>query len=176
MKKLVVILLACMMALSACGSGDNSSDASVNQTAEDLVSSGTSSSDHNAVSSQSGDMIEIEENLFIAQTNDIYINTDDYLGKTVKYEGIFLIENWEETDSTYYYVIRYGPGCCGYDSNAGFEVIWDDESNVDYPEDDEWVEASGILEKYEEDGFDYLRVRLTSLTVLKERGDEYVYT
>jgi hypothetical protein len=118
----------------------------------------------------SGDLIEIKEKMFIAQTNDIYFNAEDYLGKTIKYEGIFQSYTWEENGVTYYSVIRYGPGCCGVDANAGFEVIWDKE----YPLPDDWVEAVGVLDEYDEDGYKYLRLALNSLTVLDTRGEEYV--
>lgn len=118
------------------------------------------------------DVVEISEKLFIAQTNDIYINTEDYLGKTIKYEGIFKSYYWDEMDATYCYVIRYGPGCCGYDGEAGFEVAWDGE----LPQEDDWCEAVGVLETYEENGYQYLRLSLTSLTIKDERGAEYVST
>jgi uncharacterized membrane protein YcgQ (UPF0703/DUF1980 family) len=118
----------------------------------------------------SGDVVEIKEKMFIAQTNDIYYNADDYLGKTIKYEGIFSAYEVPETGAKYYSVIRYGPGCCGIDANAGFEVAWDKE----YPGNDDWVEAIGILVEYEEDGYKYLRLALSSLSVLPERGAEYV--
>ena len=126
---------------------------------------------HNtAVQAPSGDVIEINERIFIAQTNDVYYNPEDYLGKTIKYEGIFDVYTAPETGEKYYAVIRYGPGCCGNDGNVGFEVIW----NNDYPNQDDWVEAVGILEDYEEGGFLYLRLALTSLTVLPVRGAENV--
>ncbi|MDR1559486.1 MAG: hypothetical protein LBS84_07295, partial [Clostridiales bacterium] len=72
----------------------------------------------------SGEVIEIREKMFIAQTNDIYFNAEDYLGKMIKYEGIFTVYEIPETGVKYCSVIRYGPGCCGVDANAGFEVIW----------------------------------------------------
>jgi uncharacterized membrane protein YcgQ (UPF0703/DUF1980 family) len=118
----------------------------------------------------SGEIVEIKEKMFIAQTNDIYYNPDEYLGKTLKYEGIFSVYEVPETGAKYYSVIRFGPGCCGIDANAGFEVAWRNE----YPKQDEWVEVVGELEKYEEDGYQYLRLDLSSLTVLPERGAEYV--
>lgn len=117
-----------------------------------------------------GDVIEIKEKLFIAQTNDVYFNTEDYLGKTFIYEGIFSAYEDPATGNTYYSVIRYGPGCCGIDANAGFEVVWDKE----YPEVDEWVEVVGVLEEYEENGQTYIHLVLSSLEVLEERGKEYV--
>ncbi|MEL7609794.1 MAG: hypothetical protein AAGU74_09840 [Bacillota bacterium] len=117
-----------------------------------------------------GDIIEIKEKMFVAQTNDVYYNAPDYLGKTLKYEGIFSEYTIPETGEKYYAVIRYGPGCCGIDANAGFEVKWDKE----YPKQGDWVEAVGALEEYEEDGYKYLRLALVSLTVLDTRGAEYV--
>jgi uncharacterized membrane protein YcgQ (UPF0703/DUF1980 family) len=116
------------------------------------------------------DVVEIREKMFVAQTNDVYYNAEDYLGKTLRCEGIFNIYEVPEINAVYYSVIRYGPGCCGTDANPGFEVIW----NKDYPEQNDWVEATGVLEEYEENGYKYLRLALSSLNVLTTRGAEYV--
>jgi hypothetical protein len=122
----------------------------------------------------SGDIIEIKEKLFVAQSNDVYYNYEDYLGKTLKYEGIFQGYTDSNTGLTYYSVIRYGPGCCGVDANCGFEVKWVGDENPGYPALNDWVEVVGVLEKYEEDDWEYLRLSLTSLTVLPTRGAEVV--
>jgi uncharacterized membrane protein YcgQ (UPF0703/DUF1980 family) len=117
-------------------------------------------------------VIEIKEKMFIAQTNDIYVNANDYLGKTIRYEGVFNQEDGSVAGQpvTYSMVIRYGPGCCGNDGNVGFEVDWDKP----YPEVNDWVEAEGVLEQYDEEGTMYLRLKLSSLNVLPERGEETV--
>jgi hypothetical protein len=119
-------------------------------------------------------IIEIKEKMFIAQTNDVYLNPEDYLGKTIKLEGLFKSEIGYE--NTYCFVIRYGPGCCGYDGNAGFEVAWDNPSpdQGTYPEEDAWVEAMGTLKSYDENGFPYLYLSLASMTVKENRGAEFV--
>lgn len=114
--------------------------------------------------------IEIKEKMFIAQSNDVYLNPDEYQDKTLRWQGIYTCMDWGEDVAPYHCVFRYGPGCCGDDGMAGFEVAWDG----DYPELDSWVEAEGILEAYEENGIEYLRVRLHSLAVLEERGAEFV--
>ncbi|GHV48959.1 hypothetical protein FACS189499_09460 [Clostridia bacterium] len=126
-----------------------------------------------SVPTNNGNIIEIKEKMFVAQTNDIYYNAEDYLGKTIKYEGIFQSYTWEENGATYYSVIRFGPGCCGSDGECGFEVKWAD-GRADYPNQDDWVEAVGVLVEYEEDGYQYLQLALTALTVLDTRGAEYV--
>ncbi|MDR1748537.1 MAG: hypothetical protein LBR47_05700 [Spirochaetaceae bacterium] len=118
------------------------------------------------------DEIVISERLFIAQTNDIYINPLEYLGKTIRYEGLFKSAYLEETDTIFHYVIRYGPGCCGYDGEAGFEIVW----TGPLPRENDWCEAVGTLEVYEEQGYQFLRLSLTSLKVLETRGAEYVST
>jgi uncharacterized membrane protein YcgQ (UPF0703/DUF1980 family) len=115
-------------------------------------------------------VIEIKEKLFIAQTNDIYLNPEDYLGKGIKLEGLFKREGYTGTE--YCFVIRYGPGCCGVDGNAGFEVAWDGRG--EYPQVDDWVEATGVLKTYDEDGYPYLYIALSSLNVLETRGAEFV--
>jgi len=174
-------MLGFILLLSGCGNAaivetksetiQTNETGNVTETQSDIdVDDESESVVHETLSGNIGDVVEITEKLFIARTNDIYINTEDYLGKTIKYEGIFMSDYWEDTDTTYRYVIRYGPGCCGYDSNAGFEVVWDG----DYPEENDWVEAVGVLEIYEEDGDEYLQLQLTALTVLDERGEEYV--
>jgi len=117
------------------------------------------------------DVIEIKEKMFIAQTNEIYINAKDYIGRTIKYEGIFREAVDEGDGKKYRYVIRYGPGCCPGDvTAAGFEVVWD----KGYPKQDDWVEVTGVLEEYNDGGPPSLRIALKTLTVLTTRGKDRV--
>jgi hypothetical protein len=118
--------------------------------------------------------LEIGEKMFIAQINDVYLNPEDYLGRAIKLEGLFKLEQYGE--QSYCFVIRYGPGCCGNDGNAGFEVAWDNQDAAEgiYPDVDDWVEANGVLRTYEEDGYPYLYLALSSLNVLDTRGAEFV--
>jgi len=123
--------------------------------------------------SDSAEPLEIKEKLFATQINDVYTNYQDYLGKTIKYEGVFDQElSSFESGKTCSYVVRYAPGCCpGQDRRAsGFEVVWDQP----YPEEGKWVEAEGRLEPYEGNGFWALRLALTSLTEREQSGSEFV--
>jgi hypothetical protein len=122
----------------------------------------------------SGELVEIREKLFIAQTNDVYQNPEDYMGKLIRLEGLFKSQSYEDASTSYCFVLRYGPGCCGNDGSAGVEVAWDSAPAEDYPNIDDWVEAVGVLETYEEDGYPYLYLSLVSLTVKDERGAEFV--
>ena len=175
MRQYLIILMAAALLLTGCSlrSEDAPNPPAQTETGTTNTPAAEETPPHDStVSAPEGDVVEISERLFIAQTNDIYINTEDYLGKTIQYEGIFKTMYWPEEEETYYYVIRYGPGCCGYDGEAGFEVTWEGE----WPEEDDWCEAVGILEIYEINGLKYLRLVLSSLTVLEERGAEFVNT
>ena len=169
MKKSMLAALLCIIALTGCGA--DTAPANTPEAKEPTNAATSANATASALpSAPAADAIEIKEKLFLAQTNEIYINKDDYLGKTIKYEGIFDIFEIPEMNMKYYSVIRYGPGCCGDDGNVGFEVKWDGE----YPKQNDWVEASGVLEEYNEGQYTYLRLALTSLNVLSERGAETV--
>ena len=116
--------------------------------------------------------VEIREKMFLSQTNDIYLNLNDYLGKSIRYEGMFFSQPFG-TNQEYNMVIRYGPGCCGSDGTVGFEVAWDDPSIIK-PLDNDWVEVTGTLEQYEEDGYSYVRLHLLGMNKLDKRGVETV--
>ena len=152
MKRLILLIVLLVMPcalLAGCGSGAENSGAAVSFD------------------------VEIREKMFVTQMNEIYVNVDDYLGKSIKLEGMFMSTYYEPTDSIYCMVMRNGPGCCGTDGVVGFEVIFD-ENTTKTPKDNDWVEAIGTLEWYEELSQWYLRLNLSSLRVLNTRGAETV--
>jgi hypothetical protein len=167
MKGISAFLVLCVFLVAGCGDSKLAA-AKKNNAALQLVSKNSASD------GSTGSVIEIKEKMFIAQTNDIYLNSEDYLGKTIKLEGLFKIENFSERP--FCYVLRYGPGCCGYDGSAGFEVMWDNTYTLkpDYPKEDDWVEAIGTLKTYEEDRNQGLYIALSQITILEKRGAELV--
>lgn len=135
-----------------------------------------SCSGKNSASKQS--VIDIGERMFATRVNDIYLNAKDYLGKTIKIEGLFKCEQNSFMNKEYCFVIRYGPGgCCGADANVGFEVAWPKGKSEAYPPPDSWVEATGVLKYYKEDddARQYLYLDLSSLDVLPWHGNETVW-
>ncbi len=186
MKKLWLLLLIALLLLGGCANhgvsakdipaSSRQSDSSPSQEPPLPSPSPTPSLPITQAHSQeipkpSGDVIEIKEKMFVAQSNDVYINADEYMGKAIKWEGMFQQMTDTANGNVHNFVIRYGPGCCGYDANAGFEVRWDG----DLPEVNDWVEAVGTLGTYEENGTEYLYVQLQELNILEQRGEEYVY-
>lgn len=115
-------------------------------------------------------VVEIKEELFIAQCNDVYLNPEDYANKLIKLEGIYEEYTDEETNITYRYVIRYGPGCCGDDGTAGFEILFEG----DKPKKNDWIEVIGSVEMIDVNGFEYIALRVSSLKILDVRGAEFV--
>lgn len=97
----------------------------------------------------SNNIVNITDSYFIEQTNDIYYNLGDYLGKAIKIEG-FVSFYEDDKGNTKYCVVRNTPGCCGNDGLAGLDIRY----NGEYPSKNTWVEIIGVIEKdnvYEKD-------------------------
>jgi zinc transport system permease protein len=185
MAAVFILIPLASLSLSGCGPGPRAKKNTAGTQSVDLAAAALENSEgvqavkhrlEPADRNLDSPIIEIKEKMFIAQTTDVYENADDYLGKIIKIQGLFKQEQYAGIDDPYCFVLRYGPGCCGGDSNAGFEVAWDKNIPPDnsYPSVDEWVEAVGKLDYYEEDGYPYLYIALSSLKVLDERGAEFV--
>jgi putative membrane protein len=185
MRKVSILLIAVLIfALTGC-QGNDPGNRSVTDNNTAQVTNAQSDDAANAVQESStpvlnaqkpatnGEVVEITEKLFIAQLNDIYLNQGEYIGKKIKYEGMFTQYSWEETGMTYHLVYRKSPGCCGADGRAGFEVLWPNDLET-YPNENDWCEVVGTLETYDENGQSYLHIVLDSLTVLETRGEEFV--
>jgi len=125
-----------------------------------------------AVTGESGEteIFEIREKMFIQQCNDINFNVDEYVGKTVRLEGMYRAYRFtnDSGEVVMHYVYRNTPGCCGDDGMAGFMVVPED---CPIPENNAWVEAIG---KVEVTGIGLPVLRLSSLKVMDERGTAFV--
>ena len=151
-------MLACLLvSLSGCSSAATSSSG-----AETALAPQETKED---------EIVKIEEKRFVTKINGIYIDSKDYIGKTLQYEGFFNIATDELAGETVYSVIRYGPGCCGTDGNPGFEVWLEGE----VPKQGDWVEVTGILGEYPKDGYLCLFLAVEEIRVLSRRGAEYVF-
>lgn len=118
-----------------------------------------------------GDVIEISENVFITQINDIYMNIEDYEDNIIVVEGMYALFGSYTQADTYPGVYRLGPGCCGNDGWGGFMLKYDGE----LPEENDWIKVTGtpILETTD-DGLVNLFLDVISLEIMQERGAEFV--
>lgn len=113
--------------------------------------------------------LDITEDKYVSCVNDIYVYTEDYLGKMIRIEGIYLGETFEGRD--YHYIYRHGPGCCDTDGEmCGFEFTY----NGDMPKNGDWIEVVGTLRQYLEGNLAYLTLDAISVTIKDERGQEDV--
>ena len=125
-------------------------------------------------------VVEIRENMFITQINAINLNPRDYIGRTIRLEGMFRHFQWDGNNM--YFVIRTTPGCCEDFGEIGFRVTWkpdyqgfdDGSDGKTYPTRDDWVEAQGVLNYFERFGQPMLYIALSELNVLERRGREFV--
>ena len=149
MKKLLVLMLAVLLLLSACAEEN-----------------GANIEDDAGISVD----LQITERFFVAQTNEIYGNPDRYLGSTIRIEGLFLATTFMDED--FHYVIRFTEGCCTATEPIGFELYLGDFAP---PVNDAWVDVIGVLGRHVDDrNFEVLRLEVISLTETTERGAEFV--
>jgi len=119
-----------------------------------------------------GGVIEIEEQYFVAQANQITSNRERYLGRTIRFEGMSATTYWD--DEPFLIVYRNTYGCCGPDGIIGFEVALND---IEPFPDNTWVEVTGVLEEFDIFGghAQILIVNATSIVEMPSRGLEFVY-
>jgi uncharacterized membrane protein YcgQ (UPF0703/DUF1980 family) len=109
-------------------------------------------------------ILEIKDNFFIQQTNDLYYNTDDYIGKTIKIEGyVYSYEDYK-TGEICYAVVRNTPGCCGADGLAGVDI----RCNGEYPTEKTWVEVVGVMQTDIVDGEKVPAIQVSTIHETKE--------
>ena len=120
--------------------------------------------DNNQISEKSREIVEITDNYFIEQTNDIFYNTEEYLEKTIKIAGLIYTYEDYNKGNTCYAVVRNTPGCCGNDGLAGLDIRYDGE----YPEKNTWVEIEGTLKTVVVEGEEIPAIQVTTRTETEE--------
>jgi putative membrane protein len=174
MKKNLIPIILIIISISICSCSKNINN-STNKIASspangDVVNNPGTESDNDSINTVG--TVDITEKMYVTYINEIYTNTDDYIGKNIKIEGMFTSEYYEPTKTTYHYVYRIGPGCCGNDgSMCGFEITYKGE----LPRKNDWIEVIGKLRTYEENGNTFLALDVSSLKIMDKRGAETVY-
>lgn len=112
--------------------------------------------------------IVMQDNYFITQINDIYINPDQYLGKTIEIEGFPM------SYLQYKFVGRYGPGCCANDGYAYLEYEYSEQ--LELVDEKDWIKVKGTIEKGNDNGQPYIYIKATSVEKMDTRGNDTVST
>lgn len=118
--------------------------------------------------SQSTTDIVMQDNQYISQINDIWLNTEEYLGKTIEIEGFPM------TNGTYTFVGRYGPGCCVGDGYAYMEYEYDEE--LDLTDEKDWIKVIGTIRQGQDEYGPYIYIEATNVEKLEIRGLDRVTT
>jgi len=107
------------------------------------------------------DIIIIGERLFGMQIIEIHMNSNQYLGRVIRYEGLF--RTIPLADDYMHVVARYTEDSCCGGGFTGFEVLLD---GIEPFPDDTWVEITGVLEEIDR----FLALRVISLVEVDEEG------
>jgi len=113
-------------------------------------------------------VLVIGDRFFITQVNDIFVNTQEYMGRTIRYEGLFRTVDWFPTPHDSFIVYRYTMSCCGEDP-IGFEVIL--PAGMRPLEDFVWVEVTGVVER----SHGFPAIRATSIVEKPDFGAVFVW-
>lgn len=142
--------------------------ASISNTTKQLKTTGVVKKSTERATVDEKNMLEITDNFFIEKTNDFFLNVNDYVGKSVKMEGLIYKFNDANGDICYA-VTRNAPGCCGNDGVAGLYI----KDSEEYPEVDTWVEITGVVETDTIYGTKVPIIKIASM-IEKEKGKTFV--
>lgn len=109
------------------------------------------------------DLSKLSGTMAYAEVYHMMVYPEEYIGKTIRIRGPYYASYLEDTDMFYHYVIiTDATACC----ESGIEVIWDNNEHVypdEYPENMTEVEATGIFNTYEENGYTYGYIAIDGL-------------
>lgn len=131
MKKTISLLLvfSFIFLLSACGNKD------------DIINEAISTEESTVETYQK--VLTIKETIFVSTIDSIYLACEKYMSEYsyIKIEGLIMPQT-DTSGTSYTWVARYGPGCCGSGTKPGFIIIYDGE----IPDEDSWVEVVGTIQ------------------------------
>lgn len=132
----------------------------------------------------SQEIIKVMESVYVDYVNDIHLDSDKYIGKTIEIEGIFTEEK-DDDNKNHLYVYRltdttqYSHDDESHDHNhEEEEEIYEVETKCglefeysgDYPKENDWIKVIGKLELRDEN----IIINADSVEVMEERGLEKV--
>ena len=178
MKRIKILIVVGIMAagLVACGSqtaGSPSQSAAINEsevpeetvTVDDLTSSEESVADKNetlADPSVDIDLTALSSTLIYSEVFNMMMEPLEYVGKTVKMDGVCSIYEDENTGNIYYAcIVQDATQCC----SQGLEFVLDEDQyqKEDYPKAGDEIIIKGTFDTYEENGNQYLTMRNSQL-------------
>ena len=104
------------------------------------------------------DLTTLSATVVYSEVYDMMFYPDNYVGKTVKMDGMFTYY-YDEANDKYYFacIIMDATACCS--QGIEFEPSEDFTYPDDFPEDGGDICVVGVFDTYEEDGFTYCTLR-----------------
>lgn len=104
------------------------------------------------------DLTTLSSTMVYSEVYNMMIMPEDYMGKTIKMNGIFSYMTDETTGNVYYAcIIMDATACCS--QGIEFELAGDYTYPDDYPEIGGDITVTGTFDVYEEDGYKYCTLR-----------------
>jgi len=111
------------------------------------------------------DLTQLSSTMVYSEVYNMLSYPDDYIGKTVKMDGLFTYFHDQNTD-TYYFacIIEDATACCS--QGIEFELAGDHTYPDDYPEVNKRISVTGTFETYTEGDYQYCTLRNSEMKIL----------
>ena len=150
MKKLFVLSLALLLLLSGCGA----SAAASGGAAEPTTAAAAEPAIQAAETAQILDLTGMSSTILLAQLTAMQNGPEEYLGKTVRMQGTFLVGTGE--DRNYYYCMTADTAAC---CQARLEFLWEGHAYPeDYPAPGSQIIIQGVFDTYWEGQYQYMQL------------------
>ena len=170
MKKSVNLAICCvlsfMLILAGCGGKGTAADGR-----KQTGSTAVAESENSAAANGQKKTVVFTEKMFLAQYNDVILNSKDYKDVELTLEGMCDLFT-QDDGSIATYVYRNGPGCCGADGYLGFEFTCSDKPELNQ---NDWIEVRGEVAFKTIGGTTYPYLKASAVTVKQQRGADTVY-
>ena len=108
------------------------------------------------------DLTSLSSTMVYSEVYNMMYEPDNYIGKTIKMDGLFTAYHDESTGNDYYAcIIQDATACCA----QGMEFILTDDYSYpdDYPEENEQITVVGVFDTYMEGDYMYCTLRDANL-------------
>ncbi|WP_313578724.1 hypothetical protein [Lacrimispora sp.] len=107
------------------------------------------------------DLTKLSSTMVFSEVYNMMISPEEYMGKTIKAEGIFQVYQDSNNNNFYALVIADATACC----QQGLELIWDGDPAYpdDYPDENSEIEITGVYQSYMEEGNTYYYVQVNDV-------------
>ena len=163
MKRIEILMVIGIMATSlvACGA---QTEGSSSQSAAAINESSAPADENEALADPSVDidLTALSSTLIYSEVFNMMMEPLEYVGKTVKMDGVCSIYEDENTGNIYYAcIVQDATQCC----SQGLEFVLDEDQyqKEDYPKAGDEIIIKGTFDTYEENGNQYLTMRNSQL-------------